>query len=141
MQVVLVMTALFFGAVGVYFSATTRRTLRANMLTYFIIMLFIVMPFIAVFIVIPLQLNSNGEDLPTLLFLGGMASINPVLTMAFSQSLMQDQQALFMFEARLDNGTQMVFPMPWLVLSVIYLVLTAIVMFVTIRKLKRIADE
>lgn len=145
MQVVLLATAVLFGTVGVYFSAQTRRTLRANLFTYMGIMAFVMLPFVLFIIFSPIlvsnQLTSGqGNSLPVLLFFGVLVCINPFLTMVVSQTLMHNEQALFIFQAQLPNGTMVSLPMPWLVLTVLYLLLSVIIFVMTTRRLQRIED-
>lgn len=140
MQLILMVTSCFFGSVGVYFSASTRRTLRANMMTYAVIMTFIVAPFIAVFIIAPLQIASVNTSIFTVVTMGFVATINPIIAMATTQGLMQDQQSIFLFETTLDNGTTITLPMPWIVFTVVYMLMAIVIFWITTRRLKRI-DE
>lgn len=140
MQSILMVTACFFGAVGVYFSASTRRTLRANMLTYAVIMGFIIAPFIALIIIAPLQIGSNNTSMLSLLVMGFAATVNPIIAMVITQDAMQDQQTLFLFDTTLNNGTTISLPMPWLTFTLFYLFMAVILFWITTRRLKRI-DE
>jgi hypothetical protein len=140
LQLVLLMTAVFFGAVGIYFSAVTRRTLRANMLTYVVMIAIIIFPVILLLIAEPLFNSglSSGTDLPFLIIGGIVVAINPAATMVATQQLLQEQQSLWLFESTLDNGTTVTLPMPWIVFTLFYLVMTVIIFVITTLRLKRI---
>lgn len=140
LQLVLLMTAVFFGAVGIYFSAVTRRTLRANMLTYVVMIAIIILPVILLLIAEPLFNSglSSGTDLPFLIVGGIVVAINPAATMIATQQLLQEQQSLWLFESTLNNGTTVTLPMPWIVFTLFYLVMTVIIFVITTLRLKRI---
>jgi ABC-2 type transport system permease protein len=140
LQLVLLMTAVFFGAVGIYFSAVTRRTLRANMLTYVMIIGIIVVP--VILLLGGQTLFNSGVSSSTqilLVIVGGiLVAINPVAAIFTSQQLLQQQQSLWLFEAQLQNGTTITLPMPWVVFTLFYLVMTVIIFVITTLRLKRI---
>jgi ABC-2 type transport system permease protein len=140
LQLVLLMTAVFFGAVGIYFSAVTRRTLRANMLTYVVMIGVIIFPVILLLIAEPV-LNgglSAGGEIAYYIVGGIVVTINPAATMIATQQLLQQQQSLWLFEAQLQNGTTITLPMPWVVFTLFYLVMTVVIFVITTLRLKRI---
>lgn len=137
LQLVLLVTAVFFGVVGIYFSATTRRTLRANMMTYVVMIGMVIFPAITIIFAEPL-LSGGDNELFLLLLVGTIVVINPAATMIATQSILQDQQSLWVFETRLSNGETVTLPSPWIVFTLLYIVLTVIIFMITTQRLKRI---
>jgi ABC-type transport system involved in multi-copper enzyme maturation permease subunit len=148
---ILAVTSVMLGSVGIYFSATTPRTLTANVMTYGTALFFTVgVPLIAwvVSYLLSPWLNSNGfQSLPfgaqaaatyTLL---AIYSTNPLMTAFFTQQFLINNQAAGVFTQQLvtTSGTYtLTLVSPWIIFTVLYLTISAVLLIMTVRRVKRI---
>jgi ABC-2 type transport system permease protein len=146
--IILAVTAITLGTVGLYFSTTVDRTLAASVRAYTVAF--------AVIVGIPLLMSlflnvfnnalagtNTGIDNPTLeaamIYLGAfVASINPVTAAHFSQQLLIDQQGLGFWNATLSSdGTMIPLASPWISFTIIYLVAAAVLVVLAVRRMLR----
>lgn len=149
--VVLLVTAVFIGTLGLYCSATRRRTLSASVIAYgAALFITIVLPIIALIVLAllaPFALGlSNGSPSlavqAALIYGGGLLTCISPLTAGFvSQALLSGQGVLGYFTQTLSaNGSSITLPLlsPWIVFSVLYLTLAALLLRRTIQCVGRI---
>jgi ABC-2 type transport system permease protein len=145
--VILLVTAFQFGTVGLYFSAIMKRTLPASILTYSYalfatvglpIALMVFMPIIA-----PLSqlLNSNVLQAVGIYALGLVISTNPIGTALVTETLIADQQQVGFFWYTLHTGQQIPVISPWIPYSVFSLLVSLILMWLSMRRIRQIAAE
>jgi ABC-type transport system involved in multi-copper enzyme maturation permease subunit len=141
--VTLLSTAIFLGTIGIYYSATTRRTLRANILTYITVMAIILVTTggVVVFLTIAetaSNTTSTGTEWVLLLIQGFFICLNPLTTLLVTQNYLVNQQNLLLIKYTFNDGSVATLPSPWLVFTLIYLLLSAVFFVLTTRYLKRI---
>lgn len=149
--VVLLVTAVLIGTVGLFFSASQRRTLSASIATYgfglFITLGLPLMLLIFFAIVGPFVIGLTGANLSLPLravltyVVGALICTNPLATGIVSQALLSDQgQIGFFTQTYSASGVMITLPLvsPWIVFSILYLILSAILLRITIRRVERI---
>lgn len=143
-----VITALAFGAIGLYISSLMRTMMSAVMLTYGIVIPFIYgLPFLLMMVA---SISSflfgsvvNDPSVPTLLFLiyvgGFLASINPYSAAVLTGVVAADGRGYFFFKETIDQ-TSVWLVSPWLVYVLFYSLLTAVLVWLTIRRVAKISN-
>ncbi|PJF43961.1 MAG: hypothetical protein CUN55_06430 [Phototrophicales bacterium] len=148
--VILMCTAVFLGSLGIYFSSTTRSTLRANILTYITAMAVALIS--ALIIVVLVGINNSytattntsvvtraGEWI-LLIPRGLFICLNPLATLLVTRDFLINQQSVFTIEYAFQDGTSVTLLSPWLVFSFIYLTMAGIILWRTVHILKRIQE-
>lgn len=141
---VLLATAIFLGTIGVYYSAITHRTLRANIMTYITILTVVLLTTTGTIITLAIvegldpTTNSTGMEWVLLIVRGAFVCLNPLTTLLATQQYLVNQQTLFTFEYTFSNGTTTTLPSPWIVFIIVYLLLSVAIFVLTSRQLKRI---
>jgi hypothetical protein len=152
--IVLMITAIFLGCVGIYFSARMRRTLPASIATYSTALGVVIGLALVAQIIIAAQ-NSllKNDDLSleakqaVFISTGAVICMNPVSTLQVSRDYLITQQNPWTFDynlTTLENGTTVsktiTVPLPWIVFSGIYLLISGIFFILTTRQILRV-DE
>lgn len=141
---VLLATAIFLGNIGVYYSAMTHRTLRANIMTYITILAVILVTTAGAVIALAIvegldpSTSSSGSEWVLLVARGVFVCLNPLTTLLSTQQYLVNQQTLFTFKYTFTDGTTTTLPSPWIAFTIFYLLLSVVVFFATTRHLKRI---
>lgn len=148
--VILVMTAVLLGTVGVFFSALTHRTLTASVLSYaFALFTVLVLP-ILLLLVGPIfgpALTYYGAAVSPALEaalyygLGLLISTNPLATLAVTQLLLIDRQEMGFFTLTLQsNGAAIPLVSPWIVFVILSFALSLVMLVLAIRRVRRIEE-
>ncbi|MBN1967672.1 MAG: ABC transporter permease [Anaerolineae bacterium] len=148
--VILVVTAILLGTVGVFFSATTSRTLSASVLSYgFALMTVLVLP-VAFLVLAPTfstTLSLYGASISpvaeTLIYygVGLLIATNPMATLIATLFLLIDRQEIGFFSIQLvSNGQSIPLVSPWIVFVLLSLVVSAVLVVLTVRRVNRIED-
>jgi ABC-2 type transport system permease protein len=143
--VILTVTAIALGTVGIYFSAALPRTLSASVRAYTVIV-------VAMFIA-PVVLSIVLDLITRLLFESGstinaplleavlrylsllVSSVNPITTALTTQSLLIDRQAIgFWMDTLRSDGSTIPMVSPWILYTIIYLVVSALLVVLAIRR-------
>jgi ABC-type transport system involved in multi-copper enzyme maturation permease subunit len=147
--VILVVTAIALGSVGIYFSAVMQRTLTASIMTYgFALFVTLGLPLI-VFVILslfgPLFASGNQLSIPvqaaTYYGLGALIVTNPLGTALMTELLLVNSQHAGFFMQPLTSGVQTAqIPLvsPWIVFTILYLVVSAVLVVLAIRRVRRI---
>ncbi|MDX2162482.1 MAG: hypothetical protein SF162_14240 [bacterium] len=149
--VILLVTAVALGTIGIYFSAGNSRTLAASVRAYTVtLILLFVAPSLATIllgIVRGLLFGAGGliQSAPleaVIVYVGHLlTSINPLATAINTQNLLVTQQVSGFYAYTLAaNGSTIPLAAPWIVLTILYLAGSAVLMALTIRA-ARLADE
>lgn len=146
--VTLMSTAILLGALGVYFSVQTRRTLRANIMTYVTAMAIAITTLMAALVAIAIHRSATGlsagfshtGDWLLLLLRGLFICLNPIATLQASQDMLINQQSTFTLQYTFQNGATTTLPAPWIIFSIFYITLSIGLIMVSIRRLKEIDD-
>lgn len=147
--VVLLGTSVLLGTMGVFFSALTRRTLSANVLSYgFAMFSILLLPIGGVMFgpAIGQLLSRLGmQASPTIeaLFIyiiGLIVATNPMATLLGTLYLLIDRQEAFYFEITLQNGQQLPLVSPWIVFLIFCLIASVILAILATRRIERIEE-
>lgn len=149
--VILAVTSITLGAVGLYFSARTPRTLTANVMTYgTALVITIGVPLVAwvVSYILAPWLNANGfASLPfpvqaaatyLLLFI---YSTNPLMTAFLTREFLLNNQAVGVFQQQFittSGNYTLTLVSPWIIFTVLYLLLALVLLVLTVRRVRRI---
>lgn len=140
-SVMLVVTALFFCTLGIFFSSFMKRTLAATVSSYSAILGSFLVLIVILFLILYMESMSYGsnnsfrEDMLSLL-IWFLISSNPFMAAIFSEVILVDQQSLF-FTSRPMFGNLPYLPSPWIIYVALYLGLTLLMIFISIRNVKR----
>lgn len=140
----LIVTALAFGVVGIFFSAVTTRTLGATVLTYVIVLVMtIALPLAGLTFlgVVAAALNTiNNPTLEAIMIYGFglLGCTNPVSTAVLTEIALLNHGTAMVFTMTLSNGANIWVPAPWIVYTVLYVVMTLILIGMTVRRVRRI---
>jgi hypothetical protein len=143
--VILAVTAITFGTVGIYFSASQARTLAASVRTYTIIGIFaFVVPLVGAFVVGIVRSiffsNASAAPLPgfeALLVYANLflTSLNPFLTAIDTQQLLVGQRVLGSYpQTLISNGATIPLISSWVLFAIIYLATAAVLLVMTNRR-------
>lgn len=146
--VILTVTAVALGTVGIYFSAVLQRTLSASVRAYTVIVAtMFIGPFVAS-IVIDLVIRvlfESGTPLVSplvesiLRYLNlVVTSVNPISTALTTQALLIERQAVGFWSFTLSSdGSTIPMISPWVLFTIIYLVASALLIVLAIRRTHR----
>ncbi len=148
--VILAVTAITLGTVGLYFSASTERTLAASVRAYTVAL---VVTFGAP-VVLGIILNvlrsvlyggstalTNSPVVETLLRYAEhlLISINPVSTALVTQSnLINRQEIGFWSETLASDGSFIPMVSPWILFTIIYLIAAAVLIVLSVRRMRQV---
>ena len=143
-SVMLVVTALFFCTLGIFFSSFMKRTLTATVNSYGSILLsilLIVLFFLLIAYVENLSsLHNNTRTSPDYLFTllaWFLISTNPFLAAIMSETILVNDQSLFLTKQSIFGGTNYTLLSPWIIYVVFYLIATLLMIFLSIRRVER----
>lgn len=146
---VLMATALLLGAMGLFFSATTERTLQATIRVYVAAILVVVgLPLVSGIlfggafgyaIVGVGAVNMSAAQETTLIYADMlMSGLNPVTSALYTQQILVDHQSSLLFSVRLaSNGALLPVIAPWAILIVGYVLMAAVLLRVAIWRMTR----
>lgn len=144
---VLLVTALLLGAMGLFFSAWTDRTTTATVRVYTVAMALMGgLPFVHLLIGQPFARVLEGFTAT-----GGnsfmeavgiyvdmvLVSLNPATASFYSQRMMVDYQEIFLMYVPLQDTTTIPVVAPWLLLIVSYLILAGGLVLLAVRRMRR----
>jgi ABC-2 type transport system permease protein len=147
--VILVVTAITLGSVGIYFSSFMQRTLTASIMTYgvalFVTLGLPLIVFIIATLLNPLfgRLGDASPAIQSVLIygLGLLISTNPLATALMTEYyLVNKQQVGFFTETYLSAGKPFQLPLvsPWIAFTTLYLIVSVILVVLAIRRVRRI---
>jgi ABC-2 type transport system permease protein len=140
-SLMLVVTAIFFCTLGIFFSSFMKRTLTATISSYGVLLLsflFIIVIFflITYFDALPSSTSPVREYMISI-FVWFLISTNPFLAAIFSEVLLVEEQSLFFTKNPMFGNSPAYLPSPWIIYVVVYLLLTMLMIFLSIRRVKR----
>ncbi|MDX2075643.1 MAG: hypothetical protein SFZ02_04385 [bacterium] len=143
--VILMVMAIAFGTVGLYFSTTVERTVTASVRAYTLAFAMTVGLWLGLTIVIRLLTEffsgANASILAqgVLTYLESIAtSLNPIMTALRTQELLVNQQGIFFYEVILRDSSRLPVIAPWLTFTVIYLLLASVMVVLAVRRMRRV---
>ncbi len=140
-SLMIVVTALFYCTLGIFFSSFMKRTLNATVTSYGMIVLSFL--FIAIIFFVIAYMESLPYDKGPVrefmlnMFVWLLISTNPFLAAVLSEVILVEEQSLFITKNMPFGNTPPSFLSPWIVFTVIYLLLTLLMIFLSIQKVKR----
>lgn len=148
--IVLTISAVTLGAFGMFFSSITDSTLSATVRSYTVAMAITIgLPIVAVMLFrgaygnVVNNIATNVSDSPivesTYIYLDMLlSSLNPITATIYSQQMLIDHQQLIVMRVTLSsNGAQIPILSPWVLLTVFYLSVTAVLVLLSIRRMER----
>jgi hypothetical protein len=134
----LVVSAVFFCALGLFFSSFVKRTTIATVSSYttILVSLFLLVLFylgIAYMLDNILSLNSFAEDMVALIA-WLLVSTNPILTAVVTEVILIEDQSYFITTSMVGNWPLL---SPWIPFTVIYLGLAALLIRFSIKNVNR----
>ena len=146
-SIMLVVTALFFCALGIFFSSYMKRTLTATVTSYGAILGSFLLIVIVIFLMAyidTLTYSNNNVIGPVVEYLLSiltwfLISINPFLAAIFTEVILVEEQSLFFTTQVIPfrNSGPVFLPSPWLLYTGIYLIITGLMIILTISKVNR----
>ncbi len=149
--VVLAVTAIALGTLGIYFSAYTPRTLTASMRSYtvalgllFGIPLLLGLPLFNAFVNASSGFGSGILASPVVeaifIYIGFLlVSLNPVATALVSQQLLADRNVAGLWTLVLSSdGSTIPLVSPWISLVVFYLLISTVLVALAVRRMRKV---
>jgi len=131
----LVVTALFFSALGLFFSSFLRRTLASTVTSYgAIVVSYIALGlafFLVIFLNLPYVTNNQTAEIALALALWAMISTNPMLTAIISEVILIEDQSIF-YTTSMLGSINFPLPSPWIPFTILYLAVTALMILLSI---------
>jgi hypothetical protein len=145
---VLVVAAISFSAIGIFFSSLFKRTLVATVSAYAlaIVVIFGIPLFsiigLAVFgeLIFANNLEHLSVPMRTILLIGAwlIVSLSPVATIIGSEIILLDQQSALYASLKISNNFTLHLVSPWILYIMIYTLLSVIMLMISIRLVKRL---
>jgi ABC-type transport system involved in multi-copper enzyme maturation permease subunit len=140
----LVVTAILFSTVGVFFSSLTRRTLAASVLTYsFALGMTLGLPLLFLIFIPVFDLAFYDIASPVieaaLIYGGGLlVATNPVTTVIATEIVLLEENSILFFDVSMQSSIRML-PLisPWIVYVVFAVILSLVMMASSVRLVKR----
>ena len=141
--VVLAVTAVALGTVGIYFSAVATRTLSASVRAYTttLVATFGVPLVLSVILGI---ITSAVRTLPPTIeaiftYINDfLVSMNPIATALTTQQLLVDRQVIGFWTDTLKDGSTIPRVSPWITFSIIYLVVSTVLVVLSIQRTRKV---
>ncbi len=136
----LVVTALFFSALGLFFSSFLRRTLAATVSSYGAIVVSYLALGLAFFMFALISLpNASSNQMAEIIFTLGVWAIictHPMLTAIVSEVILIEEQSIF-YTSSVLGSTNLPLPSPWIPFTIIYLGTAALLILLSISFINR----
>lgn len=148
-SVVLVVTAAAFSSLGLFFSSVMRRTSQATALATVVtvvlvigipIFMFIVQGFLSTLVYLGSRGAAANADAETLrnIMLWLLISLSPLSAGIATLVALLDSQSVFTMTLSAGSGPPLILPSPWISYSVFYLLLGVMLIWLSIRAVKRV---
>ncbi len=140
-SLMLVVTAIFFCTLGIFFSSFMKRTLAATVSSYAAILVsFLVL--VIIFFMIAYIEGASLYNHPIRQYVLSIVawifiSTNPFMAAIISEVILVDQQSLFFTNSSMFGNGPSYLPSPWIIYVLFYLALTWLMIFLSIRRVKR----
>ncbi len=141
--VILMVTAITLGTVGIYFSAITPRTLTASVRSYSATLVGAFVAPVVASVVLSILRTAFGLSSPAadalLIYVGDfLVSLNPIATALTTQELLINRQVVgFWTDTLASNGSTIPRVSPWITFTIIYLAVSAVLVVLSIRRTRQ----
>lgn len=135
----LVVTALFFAALGLFFSSVLKRTLTSTVSTYAAIVVSYIMLGFGFFLSIAFNApftNNKTSEIILALSLWALICTNPLLTAIISEIILIEDQSIF-YTASPFGVINLPLPSPWIPFTIIYFSLAVAMILLSIYFVRR----
>jgi ABC-type transport system involved in multi-copper enzyme maturation permease subunit len=145
----LLATALLLGALGLFFSAMTERTLTATVRVYTLALALVFgLPFLSTILfngaygysIVGVGIINNNAPLEARSIYADMlvSGLNPIITALYTQQILVDHQSATLFNVRLaSNGDSITLLAPWVILVVAYIATAGLLLLGAIWQMRR----
>jgi len=132
----LVVTAIFFCTLGLFFSSISQRTLIATVFSYASILISFIVFIIFLFFISVLGSSSSSpsvlvENIATVA-IWFLFSTNPFFAAVMSESILIDDQSLFITTNNIIGNSSLPLPSPWIIYTIFYIILTLLLIGLSI---------
>ncbi len=135
----LVATAVLYACLGLFWSTVMRSTLAASSLALgSVIVMLLGIPFIATVLTILIGANIDSlfVSVPLLYIGGAFLVVHPFIALFLTEQLLSEERGLFYTFIDLPNGGQTLIPSPWIAFVVLALLLSAVLVFASMRAVR-----
>jgi len=134
----LVVSAIFFCTLGLFFSSFSQRTLMATVFSYSSILLSFIMFIFLLFSISILDSSSaflvkNAMAIVTWF----LFSTNPFFAAVMSETILIDEQSLFITTNNIIGTSSIPLPSPWIIYVAFYIILTILLISLSVYFVKR----
>jgi ABC-2 type transport system permease protein len=148
--VILAVTAIGLGTVGLFFSTSVERTLSASVRAYTVALVItfgvpvVLLILLSVIETIMRGASASGVlpawvEILTVYFRDFLISLNPITTAVYTQQLLiNNQQIGFGLTTLSSTGATIPNVSPWITFSIMYLVMSALLIVLSVRRMRRI---
>lgn len=136
----LVVTAVFFCALGLFFSSISQRTLLSTVFSYASILLSFILFIFLLFMIGTLGAINARSIVTENIFTTAvwfLLSLNPFFAAVLSEVILIDEQSLWLTSSNLLGTTSFPLPSPWIIYVIFNTLLTALLVFLSIRFVQR----
>jgi hypothetical protein len=140
----LLVTAILFSSVGLFFSSLVRRTLAASVLTYVFALgttlgvPLLLLIFIPAFELTFYDISSPLLEISLIYLLGILVSTNPILTVIATEVILLEEDSILFFEVYINSANRdIILISPWIVYVLFAAVMSMILMAASVRVVKR----
>jgi len=148
-SIFLVVTAIAFSAIGLFFSSLMRRTSQATALatvTTLIVVfglpvfMLIIQGLLSTMVYVSAQTGQPSADaeMTRNFILWLLISISPLSAGVATLATLLDSKSALTMSMTLSNGTTITYPSPWITYTVVYLLLSLVLIWLSIRAVKRV---
>jgi ABC-2 type transport system permease protein len=141
--VILLVTALAFAAIGILFSAFARTVLASTVLSYITALLLTVgLPVLMLIGASLIGTLGYGFDPPwvveaVLVYLGYfIVGLSPLSAAVMTEVMLEEQNAILWFWSWIDPAHSIPVPSPWVVYTVIYLMLALVLLLIAVLRVR-----
>jgi|YNPNPStandDraft_1061719.scaffolds.fasta_scaffold00392_7 ABC-type transport system involved in multi-copper enzyme maturation permease subunit len=135
--VLLLVTAISFAAIGLFFSSIVRSTHSSTVLSYIaVLLLAVVLPILLSILLAP-GIDNGMSWTAYLMFLA--LSISPITAAVITEGLIEENILYFWWDSLFYNPhttTHVPVPLPWIIYTLFWLAITAILLSVTISRVR-----
>jgi hypothetical protein len=132
----LVVTAVAFLAIGLFYSSLSRRTLVATVLSYGTSLLLVFGLPLLILVFSILQSNLSGRVSSPMILLWIVICFNPLAAAIGSEVVLLENDSLW-YMSQSYNGVNFYFPSPWYVYSIVYILLSLLLLWLAVRRVSR----
>ena len=137
----LVITAIFFCTLGLFFSSFTKRTLISTVFSYSAILVSFIVFFLLLFFISVLGSSNNYPSpiLENIVTVGTwfLFSTNPFFAATISEAVLINSQALFLTTNSVIGNSSLLLPSPWIIYVIFYIILTILLIALSVHFVKR----